>query len=302
MNIEQGLEFILDHFEEPIFPRTILTKLHNKPILVHTKEEALQLFKQAGLVDCMISAFSKNEIDEVIPNIILIDLDNFKALDETLFAFGSDLRAKPLVLSYGDEFTVIQPIKMNSWKNNTRYGKNDKDLVTLFLQFTSLYLSNNKCISNNYGLESCLIRVPSSVNSKNNKKVEIQTFWDGRRIDVTNLRFVDFIDQLEQEKSNQQSLTDDVSYVEFLLKQKINDDRIKICNLVILPYLINIKKLPVNLILKGVYDYFDGYIPKEVILREANHVEKNKIMPYGLSKMKKNDPILYNIITSKLAY
>ena len=75
MNIEQGLEHLLEHFAEPIFPRTISTKsTGNKQVQVNSVAEVLEFFRDANLYDCRVSAFSKKEIDDVIDsftNVIL---------------------------------------------------------------------------------------------------------------------------------------------------------------------------------------------------------------------------------------
>ena len=302
MNIEQGLEHLLEHFAEPIFPRTISTKsTGNKQVQVNSVAEVLEFFRDANLYDCRVSAFSKKEIDDVIPNLIFVDLDDTDALDGTLFNFGRDLRAKPLVLFTGNGFAVIQPIRMESWKDMTQYGKDGEELAKIFMQFAARFLSSNKCDSGNHpSLRSCMIRVPASINSKNNKEVEIQTFWNGDRVDAHTLKFPEFLAELVQKESKIKPKTDypseNIPYIEDLLKRKITDGRKRTCNLIILPYLINVKKLPVDLIIKGVYDYFDGHISKESIRYAAKRVSEKGIFPYSLAKMKENDSELYDIV------
>jgi hypothetical protein len=56
-SLESGLNFVLLHLEEPIFPRRIATDAtEGKQILVNNSEEALARFKQSNLLDCRISA------------------------------------------------------------------------------------------------------------------------------------------------------------------------------------------------------------------------------------------------------
>jgi hypothetical protein len=56
--ILDGLEFILNHFEEPIWPRTISThSTEGRQILAYNKEEAIARYKQASLLDCRINAY-----------------------------------------------------------------------------------------------------------------------------------------------------------------------------------------------------------------------------------------------------
>ena len=50
--VSEGLDFILSHFEEPIWPRTIFTYTLGRQLLVYNKQEALARFKQANFIDC----------------------------------------------------------------------------------------------------------------------------------------------------------------------------------------------------------------------------------------------------------
>ena len=74
--IEEGLVFILGHFSEPIFPRTISTAAtYGAQVLVYSKEEALARFEAANLLDCRINAFkllhnTKESIDK-LPTLFL---------------------------------------------------------------------------------------------------------------------------------------------------------------------------------------------------------------------------------------
>jgi hypothetical protein len=57
--VREGLEFILSHFEEPIWPRAISTLATNRTqIMVYNQEEALARFRQSNFMDCRISAYS----------------------------------------------------------------------------------------------------------------------------------------------------------------------------------------------------------------------------------------------------
>ena len=44
--LEDGLDFILSHFQEPIFPRKIMTKDLGYQVEVFSKEEALGYFEE----------------------------------------------------------------------------------------------------------------------------------------------------------------------------------------------------------------------------------------------------------------
>ena len=63
-HIEEGLDFILSHFQEPIWPRAISSKTTEcRQILVDNRDEALARFKQANYLDCRVSAYGPN-VDE----------------------------------------------------------------------------------------------------------------------------------------------------------------------------------------------------------------------------------------------
>ena len=44
-NLQDALDFILDHFQEPLFPRKIMTKRLGYQVEVFDKQEALEYFK-----------------------------------------------------------------------------------------------------------------------------------------------------------------------------------------------------------------------------------------------------------------
>ena len=103
--VHPGQSFILEHFEEPVWPRTVSTKTtQGKQILVYNKEEAYARFKQANFLDCRINAYPAyteyEGINRQLPNFIFVDIDrsNFKtqgtfdlAVSQTLKSFGEKL-------------------------------------------------------------------------------------------------------------------------------------------------------------------------------------------------------------------
>lgn len=93
--IEEGLDFILNHFKEPIFPRTISTKTtEGRQVVVYNKEEVLARFKAANFLDCKISAYPKyvewQGINRQAPSLIFIEdktppfFINFRCLKKPL--------------------------------------------------------------------------------------------------------------------------------------------------------------------------------------------------------------------------
>lgn len=166
-NIKYGLDYILEHFESS-FPRTISTlETQNRQVQVYSKHEALEFFIKSNLVDCRISAFGIEEINQEKPNLIFVDLDNKTVLDEVLALFHKEINSIPLVLNTGNGYAIIQPIQITSFTNCTIKQKRIFDVSKKFLQFAERYLTNSKCDTGNHpSLKSCMIRVPYSYNKK----------------------------------------------------------------------------------------------------------------------------------------
>lgn len=85
IEIETGLDFIISHFEEPLFPRKISTfKSNNKQFLIRSRQEIIDSFSESNSVDCKINAYpyliEYKGIQRYKPDFLFIDLDknNFK--------------------------------------------------------------------------------------------------------------------------------------------------------------------------------------------------------------------------------
>jgi len=59
--VQDGLDFILSHFQEPIFPRKVMTKKLGYQVKVFNKQEALEHFKS-----------STTRIGAGIPSVIIL--------------------------------------------------------------------------------------------------------------------------------------------------------------------------------------------------------------------------------------
>ena len=97
--IEEGLDFILSHVGEPIWPRTIFTKTLGKQYTVYSREEAIARFKQSNLLDCRVNAYPDytefKGINRQSPNLIFIDIDRCLFRTEKEF-WQYKKHAKPL--------------------------------------------------------------------------------------------------------------------------------------------------------------------------------------------------------------
>jgi hypothetical protein len=88
--IENGLDFIIDHFDPTIlyFPRKVMTKIPKDQKIIYAKEEALEYFQQSEFQDCRINAYRYSpyssqgkDSQQRTPDLIFVDLDknnNFK--------------------------------------------------------------------------------------------------------------------------------------------------------------------------------------------------------------------------------
>ena len=309
LDVKFGLDYILEHFESS-FPRTISTmETENKQVQVFSKDEALDYFRKSNYVDCRISAFGLDEIQQEKPNLIFVDLDDKTALDEVLALFHKKIAGIPLVLDTGNGYAIIQPIQIIPLANTTLKQKRVFDIPKKFLQFAERYLSNSKCDTGNHpSLGSCLIRIPYSYNkkcllqgkSKQESQVKIFAEWNRVRPTVKHLPFLRYLTKLEQQLQKRQNRNytsnGKIIYIEKLLQTKINDGKKRIFALVLCPYLVNIKKLTLEQSEKIILDYFGNSIPRSTISYKLKEVYKKGTLPYSLKNMKDNDSELYQII------
>jgi hypothetical protein len=208
--IEQGLDFILSHFEEPIWPRRISTKTtQNGTLPVYSMDEALARFKQANLLDSKICAYpfyvEWKGINRQAPNLIFIDLDlgrfNSKsrlALDRALNRTLNDIKAKlsnayPTVIWSGHGYHIYQPIEGFVLEEESEFAKFEQP-SRKFIQFAEQFLSNKKsdpCHSFTMSFKNCMLRVPGSFNSKSDQTIGVKIIqrWNGVRPSIKPLLF-----------------------------------------------------------------------------------------------------------------
>jgi Primase X len=206
--IVEGLEFILSHFEEPIWPRTISTHTtEGRQILAYNKEEAIARFRQASLLDCRINAYPDyteyGGINRQAPNFLFLDLDRSvfesekafnAAFNKTLKNLDNILDAKnPTVLWSGNGYHIYQPLEAFPLEQEILFASKSDEASKEFLQFAEQYLTNYKSDPSHHpSFKSCMIRIPGSHNfklvQKNNNgatdsstEVKIKQRWDGIR-------------------------------------------------------------------------------------------------------------------------
>ena len=281
--IEEGLDFILTHFEVPRWPRRISTKLtEGRQILVHNKEEALARFRQANYMDCQINAYpavysERKGPNRQAPNFIFIDIDKSSFNTESTYclAVSKTIKnikdklpdAQPTVLYTGNGCHIYQPIfspfLLESIPELIKlHGEPSK----VFLKFAEQFLSNGKADhSHNPTFKSCMLRIPGSINSKCDKQVNIIQKWNGNAPAINYLLrdFTRYLIQqkinskLEEVKTQRRHFTGRsnaaiihngnshiISWIESLLQTPLSDHRKYCIWRIFSPYLLNVRKLP----------------------------------------------------------
>ena len=300
--VREGLEFIIRHFDDSslsLLPRKISTyKSNNKQFLVRSKQEIIDAFIDSNFVDCRINSYpyltDYKGIQRYKPDFIFIDLDRneFKtdrglklALSNTLKNINERLvDGYPTVLETGGGYHIYQPVYCpTALENVTEFQSFDKPSQE-FLRFCKDYLSNSKADKNNNpSFKSCLLRIPGSINSKYNKKVEIVQKWNGYRPPIPREFIEEFRTYLIQKKIDEsrqkqkimllklkkhQNNQNTGNYYEWIenkiLANSFPDCRKIIVDLILAPYLINIKKMP----------YDESYQTIKKWLDKCNNIKK----------------------------
>jgi hypothetical protein len=347
-----GLDFILSHFlleeEDSLFPRKISTyQSNNKQFLVRSKEEIINAFVDSNFVDCRINAYPSlthyKGIQRYRPNLLFIDLDKNDFKSETAFKLALtntlkkmkdklDSHAFPTVLWSGNGYHIIQPVYCpTALENFPEFEKFDRPSEQ-FLRFAKYYLSNGKADKNNNpSFKSCLLRIPGSINSKYNTKVTIVQKWNGYRPRLPIELIDEFISYLIQKKIDQQkqrqkiliersknkfvgSSSNYYIWIENLIQTPIEDYRKLVIDLVLAPYLINIRKLSFEESYTTIKNWLDkcnelqrldNYRNFEYRIEyQLKNAMNKQIGPMSLEKIK-TDPTyseLYQILKNKGAF
>ncbi|MDQ3970014.1 MAG: hypothetical protein M3275_16650 [Thermoproteota archaeon] len=276
--VKEGLEFILSHFEEPLFPRkvaTAATKNAQKPDGgVLDTQQAMTYYQGSLWEDCRIAAFGLNQQN---PNLVFVDIDakdfpsrrSFTlALTKTLKNIKEKIGGTPSIIWSGRGYHIIQPIACSIALEEI------KELVLLepntsnkFLQFCERYLSAGKYDGANHpSLKSCQLRIPGSINSRCKEiglppEVKVLQKWNGYRPSYRLLLvsfYADLISknmptyrEIQKQKKQQKEKNPARAYthvsarvdsttwwIEKLFQLPIKDYRKRARDLILVPYLI----------------------------------------------------------------
>jgi hypothetical protein len=328
-------------------------KSNNKQFLVRSKQEVIDAFIDSNFVDCRINSYPSltdyKDVPRYKPNFIFIDIDknNFKsdrtfenALSNTLKNIKEklDSNAYPTVLFTGGGYHIYQPVYCpTALENVTEFQKFDNVSVE-FLRFAKNYLSNGKADKNNNpSFRSCLLRIPGSINSKYGAttKVKIIQKWNGvrpsiprefmeefrtyliqKKIDETRQR-QKILMRLKRQQNNYKNTTSINYYYEWIetkiLANPFPDCRKIIVDLILAPYLINIKKISYDESYRVIKEWLDKCNNLKKLDNYQNFVNyrihyalktatKKGIGPMSLYKIKTDDRYsntLYFLIQKK---
>ena len=302
--VRLAVELLFEHFEQPYFPRTISTKkLGNAQVTINSIDEIISYFEESKWLDCRVSLFGQNEIEQVRPNAIFIDLDDKSALEIVKIRIHELIRGIPLVISTGLGYAIIQPIQMKSMVGINIPNLTDYEVSKKFLKFAKDYLTNGKADSkNNPSLKSCLVRVPHTINSKNDGTVEFMESWDNQRVSVKNIPFNKYIKHVTKQihSSNYTRIINPKKFqwIDQLLKIKINDHRnfllFDVCR-----YLVNIKGLTVEQSTNVIHKWIESSkYPKSKIQYELKMAVKDGKLPRKLETIQNTDSDIFEHLTS----
>lgn len=244
----------------------------------------------------------------------------------------------PTVLWTGNGYHIYLPISAIVLDQETIFSKDrfpnlfsvmgkysNWSVSEVFLKYTEIFFTNGKADPHHKPkYKSCLIRIPGSYNSKLLNKglgkseslVKIIQRWNGRRIHIQYL-LKDFRRWLIQEEYNQKlenkrknnsrritKLPNTYTWIENLLQTPLKDNR-KYCIFhIIIPYLVNVKKLSSEEVFHVIIDWLStcnrlralDFNPSIEIRNRIRYVKIYK--PIGLLKIKELNEELYRVLRS----
>ncbi len=342
----ENIQFMLSHFngQEFLFPRSIMTSKTNGQVFVNSEAQITKVYEEANFIDCRINGYpfhQEGDSRELYPTFIFIDLDislcstckyPIRKLDyilkQTLNKINEVIKGHPTVLWTGGGYHIYQPIKivtkdeekhsLEALKEYDEFAPMIRnDLCTEFIRFAAKYFTNGKGDpKHNPSIYSCLIRIPQTINSKNNEVVKIIQRWNGIEADAHSLLlpFIDHLIQLKIETEELRKREDTttvvkdnkiIKWIEKLLETPISDHRYYCLWHILIPYLKNIKGLGQNEIIFILTEWFDKCNKMNKVkwnykqrIREQLRYDKG-YPPISLDNLKKENSHLYQILQDR---
>lgn len=340
---ENNVHFILTHFsdQEFLYPRSIMSARTNGQVYVDSEDEMMKYFTEANFVDCRINGYpahNESERNQLYPSFIFIDLDlsicstckyPIRKLDyilkQTLKKIKEGIDGHPSVLWTGGGYHIYQPIKIVTKDGEKQSLETFKefeefipftrnDLTTEFMRFAEKYLTEAKGDpKHNPSINSCLIRIPETINSKYNEKVKIMQEWDGIEA-VANplvLPFLDYLrklkienEELRKKKQNTDSIRNskNIAWIDKLLETPIPDHRYFCLWHILIPYLVNIRGLSEHEVVSMLTEWLDKCNQLNKVkwrypqrIKEQLRYDKG-YPPISLENLKKENFELYKLL------
>jgi hypothetical protein len=189
------------------------------------------------------------------------------------------------------------------------------------MEFSEDFLTNKRGDpQHNPTVNSCLVRVPGTINSKCKEEVKVIQKWDGNKPPI-NYLLRDFRRWLINEKMEQQKLSlrerrrkvgPDISdrkdktiqWIENLIQTPIDDHRKFAIWRILAPYFINIKHYSVDEAFNIIRDWLDkcralrqlDFNPNYIVKYNINNAKKAGYLPISLDKLKMENSCLHNLL------
>jgi non-catalytic primase subunit PriX-like protein len=168
-------------------------------------------------------------------------------------------------------------------------------------------------------VNSCLVRVPGTINSKCKEDVKIIQKWDGNRPPI-NYLLRDFRRWLINEKIEQQKLSSKergrrksvgtsrnntaIPWIEKLLQTPVEDYRKFAILRILAPYLINIKRASVENAFSMIKDWLNkcnslrqlDFNPEYIVKYNINSAKRTGYLPISLEKLKIENSRLHSVV------
>ena len=235
-------------------------------------------------------------------------------MNRTLRNIEDLLNAHPTVLFTGNGYHVYQPIQAQRLEDIREFN-NTSNPSTKFLRFAALFLSNGKSDPNNYqSIRSCMLRIPGSLNSKcpqQSAEVRVIQKWDGFK--PTYLLLIGMfqaylINENMKEKIVSRSKgsyrSDNLSWIEKLIKTPVEDFRKCTVALILAPYLLNIRKVSYDLAFSMIKEWLQKCDSLKSLDFDITHgiraallqAAKRQIPPMNLETLKSRNKYLYDLL------
>jgi hypothetical protein len=311
-----------------------MTKVLGYQKEVFNIKEALEYFMASNYEDCRINAypsFTKYDgINRTPLSFLMIDIDlkDFaskdkldRAMNRILKKIEITMHGHPTVIWTDNGYHIYQPMDGFILEETDLFAKfidlNGKDLTSKFMQFAEDFLTNKKGDPQHRpSINSCLVRIPGTINSKCGQVVTIIQQWDGQRPAINYLlrlfrrwlinEKLEYRRQLNSKMARAQTINSTkIWWIEKLLQTPMDDYRKFAVWHILTPYFINIRKISAYEAYGTIRNWLDKcsqlkrlqFSPNYMIKYNINSAERNGYLPISLEKLKTENPYLYNVLT-----